>query len=105
MTEISVHLFSKPETEIDLEKAKPDDLKELGNELKKRLDKVAEIVEKLEKNGWERSAGMYDINFYKKIKLSEAKRELEKLGIKEDEVNIMEEEFEDEEENGDINGE
>lgn len=93
MAEISIHLFSKPEVEIDLEKAKPEDFKKLGEELKERLSRVAEIVEKLEKAGWERSVGMYDLNFYKKIKLSEVKQELEKLSIKADEVDIMEEEF------------
>lgn len=95
MTEIIVHLFSKPEAEIDIEKAKPEDFKELGSELQTRLSRVSEIVEKLEKNGWERSAGMYDINFYKKIKLKIAKEELKKLGIGEDEVDVEEEEFDD----------
>lgn len=92
MAEISIRLFLKPEAEIDLEKADADDFKELGNELQRRLKKVSEIIEKLEKNGWERSAGMYDINFYKKIKIQKAKEELKKLGIKENEVEIMEEE-------------
>lgn len=82
MAEISTHLFSKPEVEIDLEKAKPKYFKELGNELQARLGRVAEIVEKLEKNGWEISSGIYDINFYKKIKISAAEKELEKLSIK-----------------------
>jgi len=86
MTEIIVHLFSKPEVEIDLEKARPKDFKKFGNELKERLDRISEITEKLENNSWERSAGLYDLTFYKKIKLSETKKELEKLGIDEKEV-------------------
>jgi len=97
MTEISVYLFSKPEAEIDLEKAKPDDFKKLGDELQARLTRVAEIVEKLEKNGWERSAGIYDLTYYKKIKINEAKQELKNSGINEDEVEIMEEEFDEDE--------
>ena len=97
MVEIIIHLFSKPEVEIDLEKAKPEDFRNLGNELQARLNRVSEIVEKLEKHGWDRSAGLYDLNFYKKIKTKGAKEELKELGIKEDEVEIIEEEFEDDE--------
>ncbi len=96
MVEINIFLFSKPENEIELEEAKPEDFRKLGDELQVRLNKVAEIVEKLEKNKWERSAGLYDLSFYKKIKVDDAKKELEKLGIKEDEVDIMEEEFDEE---------
>jgi len=76
MTEISVHMFSKPEAEIDLERAKPNDFKKLGDELQARLTRIAEIVEKLEKNGWERSVGIYDLNYCKEIKIKEAKEEL-----------------------------
>jgi len=97
MTEINVHLFSKPEVEIDLEKARPEDFKQLGNELMARLNRVAEIVEKLEKNKWERSAGIYDLTFYKKIKIKEAREEIKNFGIKEDEIEIMEEEFDEDE--------
>jgi len=94
LSEISIHLFSKPEVEIDLEKAKPEDFKKLGDELQARLKRISEIIEKLEKNKWERSAGIYDLNYYKKIKINEAKRELKNLGINEDEIEMMEEEFE-----------
>jgi len=97
MVEISVHIFSKPEIELDLEKAKPEDFKKLGDELQARLKRASEIIEKLEQHGWERSAGIYDVNFYKKIKLGEAKKELKNLDIEEDEVDIIEEEFDDEE--------
>ncbi len=96
MVEINVHLFGKPEFELDLEKANPEDIKALGEELKERLRRAGEIVEKLEQNGWERNAGMYDITFYKKIKLDEAKEELKKLGISEDEVSL--DDFDEEEE-------
>lgn len=89
MAAISVHLFLKPEMEMDLEHAQPHDFGELGDALQARLHRVAEIVEKLEKDGWERSAGLYDITFYKKITTSE-KEALEKLGINENEVDIME---------------
>lgn len=100
MVEVSLFLFGKPEMEIDTEKAKPEDIKELGNELQARLKRISVIVEKLEKNGWERSGGLYDINFYKKISEEEAKAELKKLDIKEDEVSIMDFEEEELEEEG-----
>ncbi|MFQ6055008.1 MAG: hypothetical protein ACE5J3_03385 [Methanosarcinales archaeon] len=97
MVSASVFLFGKPEWEIDLEKAKPDDLKALGENLKERLEKVAEVVEKMEQNGWDRNGGLYDIHFYKNIKANQAEKELEELGIKEY-VDILEdeEEWEDE---------
>lgn len=97
MVEISIHLFSKPEVEIDLEKAKPEDFRKLGEELQTRLSRASEIIEKLGKNGWKRSAGLYDVSFYKKIKPEEAREELKKLDIKEDEVDISEEDFDEEE--------
>ncbi len=96
MVEISVFLFGKPEMEMDTEKAKPEEIRELGNELQARLKKIGEIVGKLEKNGWERAGGLYDINFYKKIKEDDAKKELASLGIKEEEVSIND--FDEEEE-------
>lgn len=97
MVSASVFLFGKPEWEIDLEKAKPDDLKALGENLKERLEKVAEVVEKMEQNGWYRNGGLYDIHFYKNIKASQAEKELEELGIKEY-VDILEDEDEYEDE-------
>src|SRR3989338_7128680 len=88
MVEVNLYLFGKPEWEMDLEKAKAGDFKLLGENLRERLNKVSEIVTKLEKNGWERSAGLYDIMFYKKLKLDEAKIELKKLGIDDGDVDI-----------------
>jgi len=92
MVSISIYLFGKPEYEIDTEKAKPEEFRKLGEDLKNRLERAAEIIEKLEKAGWERSGGLYDVFFYKDIKLADAKKELKKLGIKEDEITIEEDE-------------
>lgn len=91
MALVSIFLFGKPEQEIDLEKAKPPELKNLGENLKERMSEIAKAVEKLEKHGWERSPGLYDISFYKEIKYKEAEKELKKLGIK-DLVDIIEDE-------------
>ena len=98
MAEISLYLFGKPEWELDLDKAEPGEFRELGDSLRERLYRVAEITEKLEKNGWKRSGALYDIYFYKEAKREEAERELEELGIKEDEIYFLEEEEEEIEE-------
>lgn len=97
MVSISLYLFGKPEWEIDTEKAKPAEFKKLGEELKARLERAAEIIEKLEKAGWKRSGGLYDISFYKKAKIEDVKKELKELGINEKEISI-EEDWEEEEE-------
>ncbi len=100
MVEINIHLFGKPEWEMDLEKASSDDFKLLGEELKERLARISELIIILEKNGWERSAGLYDIMYYKKIKLEDAKKEVKELGINEDEINL--DDFSDEESEEDL---
>ena len=88
MVSVDIWLFGKPEWEIDLDKATPRDIKDLGENLKDRLCKISEIVEKLENNGWNRGAGLYDLFLYKGVKKELAIQELEKLGIKENEVRI-----------------
>lgn len=90
MIEIWIHLFGKPEWEMDLEKAKAKDFEELGKKLFDRLKWVSQIILKLEANNWERSAGLYDIHYYKETTLKKAKSELKKNGICEKEVNIEE---------------
>lgn len=103
MVEISLFLYTKPGEEIDLDKATPEDIKNLGENINEWLKRVSEIMKKLESNKWEKSGGLYDVNFYKKISEKEAKEELKKLGIKEDEVNIFE--IEDEEDYEDMENE
>lgn len=90
MVSVDIWLFGKPEWEIDLDKATPRDIKDLGENLKDRLCKISEIVEKLENNGWSRGAGLYDLFLYKGINKEIAIQELEKLGIKENDVRIEE---------------
>jgi len=88
MVTIDIWLFGKPEWEIDLDKATPQDLKDLGEDLRDRLCRVSEIVEKLENNGWSRGAGLYNLFLHKGIKKELVGEELEELGIGEKEVNI-----------------
>ncbi len=94
MAEISLYLFGKPEWELDLDKAEPEEFRRFADSLRERLYRAAEIIEKLDKNGWERSGALYDICFYKKVKREDAERELKELGIKEDEIYLLEEEEE-----------
>jgi len=86
MAEILLDLFGKPEWEIDIEKAKPNDIKKLGKELKLRLENVAKIIGRLEKNGWERRAGLYEISLFKEVSKKDVKRELKKLYIRKVEI-------------------
>jgi len=83
--------------EIEGGKATPEMLREKGKELKERLEKAAEVLGKLLKNGWELVEGygaLYSLELTKEISLEEAREELLTLGIDPDEVNL--EEFEDE---------
>lgn len=104
MATIDIWLFGKPEWEMDFDKATLQDIKDLGENLKNRLNRISEIVEKLENNGWNRSAGLYNLYLHKNIKKELVGKELEKLGIGEKEVSIEdfgeeEESIEEEEEN------
>lgn len=88
MATIDIWLFGKPEWEMDFDEATPQDIKDLGESLRGRLCRISEIVEKLENNGWRRSAGLYNLYLHKNIKKELVGKELEKLGIGEKEVNI-----------------
>jgi len=102
VTEVSVLLFLKPSDEMEIEggKATPKMLREKAKELKERLERAAEILEKLKANGWKLSeayGSVYTLDFYKDISEEEAKRELKKMGIDLKEVSIRELEEEEEE--------
>tara|TARA_Y100000310_G_C20672353_1_gene810994 strand:- start:357 stop:599 length:243 start_codon:yes stop_codon:yes gene_type:complete len=75
---------------LDLEKASPEDFEELGKDLNFWLKRVKEIITKLESNGWDRSAGLYDLFYYKEITLEEAKKELKDLKISLKEIDLHE---------------
>ena len=88
MATIDIWLFGKPEWEMDFDKATFQDIKDLGENLRDRLGRISEIVEKLENNGWYRSAGLYNLYLHKNIKKELVGEELEKLGVGEKEVSI-----------------
>ncbi|MCW3132040.1 MAG: hypothetical protein N2V73_04925 [Candidatus Methanospirare jalkutatii] len=96
--EVDLFLFGKPEWEMNMEEVSASEIREKGEELKERLHRIAEIMEKLENAGWERAgASLYSISFYKDIAIEDAKEELRQLGIDPEEVGLMEIEEEDEE--------
>ncbi len=96
--EVDLFLFGKPEWEMNIEEVSASEIREKGEELRERLNRIAEIMEKLENAGWERAgASLYSISFYKDIAIEDAKEELRQLGIDPEEVGLMEIEEEDEE--------
>ena len=96
--EVDLFLFGKPEWEMNMEEVSASEIREKGEELRERLNRIAEIMEKLENAGWERAgASLYSISFYKDIAVEDAKEELRQLGIDPEEVGLMEIEEEDEE--------
>ncbi len=82
MTEITLWLYGKPEWELgDMSEMTGEQFKEHGKELMERLNKIGDIVTKLENNEWSKSGGLYDLFLYKDISLDDAKKELTELGL------------------------
>lgn len=86
MIEIAVELFGKPSWELSIEGGRidPGEIRAKGGELKERLERTAEIAEKLLAGGWEyfNAAGsIYDLRFSKEVTRGEVERELRSLGI------------------------
>ena len=102
-TEISIWLFGKPSHEMAIEggNATPKMLREKAVELKERLERAAEIFEALDRNGWELAecyGSVYELIFTKDITEMQTNEELKRLGINPEEINILELEYEDEDE-------
>ncbi len=101
---VSVFLFGKPAWEIEnLEGANVDaelldEVSACGEELFRRLTRASQIGRKLLDGGWEGCGLLYDIDFYKRMPLRDAQRELQEMGIGRDEVSMREEEDGDESE-------
>ena len=57
-------------------------LRQLAKELEEGLERKADILQKLEKNGWKQSGGLYSLSFFKDdISKEQAEKELRQLGI------------------------
>lgn len=101
VVEVSVYLFGKPSWEMGIEggNATPKMLREKGDELRDRLRRAADILEKLDGRGWdlaEAYGSVYSLDFTKDVSLEEAERELEEFGIGLDEVSVRELELDEE---------
>lgn len=97
MTEISIHLFGKPEWELG-DACTPKDLQSKGDELKARLYEIADAVQKLTANGWDCQMALYDLLLYKSVPKTVAEKELKKLGINQELCQLMDEESDEEDE-------
>jgi len=78
--EINLFLFGKPEWESE-GKVNPRTIKSKGDELKLRMYEIANSLQKLCDNGWGYDAGLYDLMLFKNTSKTEAEKELAKLGI------------------------
>jgi len=93
---VSIHLFLKPSWEMDIKDIDyidPEILRRKGDELRERLHAAAEIVDKLQSDGWPRvfgHAAIYDLEFVWEGDGESAKERLVELSIDPDEVSIEE---------------
>ena len=98
MIEISIYLFGKPGWEMNIEGLNlinPDVLRIKGDELKERLERAADVVEKLQNNKWilwGAYGDMYGLDFFRDDieSVSEARTELVRLGIDLEKVDVHE---------------
>ncbi len=94
-TIVTIHLFLKPSWEMDIEGIDyidPEILRRKGDELRERLHAAAEIVDKLQSDGWPMVSGhaaIYDLEFVWGGDSESAERRLIELGIDPDEVGIQ----------------
>jgi len=95
-TIVSIHLFLKPSWEMDIEGVDyidPKILRRKGDELRERLHAAAEVVDKLQSNGWLMMSGsgvIYDLEFVWEGDRKSAEKRLIELGIAPDDVGIEE---------------
>lgn len=94
ITKIDIFLYGKPSWDMPIEgktHINPRIFRKRGDELREHLHNVAAILEKLQSNGWKVSecyGAIYSLELCKEMTKSEAKKELKKLDISEDEVSI-----------------
>lgn len=80
MVEIVVRLFEDIEEELS-QKSTPSKLRYLGNLIRGRLFRAADVVEILQKNGWKWTTGTKDIYLLKGISKEFALKEIKKLKV------------------------
>ena len=97
---LMMYLFGKPGQEPDEgEEVTPQQLRQLGADLKGRLDEAADIIEKLTGAGWDAQMALYDILLSHPYITSavQAEQQLQDLGIDPEKVHVEEWPDEDEE--------
>jgi hypothetical protein len=97
---VTLWLFGKPGHELsEGEEITAEQIRDLAQGMKERLEQAADIVEKLTGAGWEAQMGLYDVMLYNPFVRTEAdvRTRLDGLGIDPDEVSILEFEGEDDE--------
>jgi len=101
--EISLHLYGKPSWDLDIEgKSYIDPLifKKHADHMRDHLYFIGEVLEKLQENNWkvaESYGAIYALSVYKEgvDTKEDAEKELIKIGIDPEEIDIMELEDED----------
>ena len=84
MADLYISLLEDAEHELGLGEDMQQDLKKLGDSIRERLYKIAELLSKLEKNGWRWTTGAKDIYLHKPgIEDAQAAKELKNASIPE----------------------
>lgn len=95
MVNLIIWLYGKPAWDLEIEGEEnidPNIFRKHGKYLKGHLSLVANTTEKLQKAGWSCCGTLYTLEFYKEnVTKKETKKELQKLGIEFDLINIEEE--------------
>ncbi len=89
MLRLTIQLFEDFEEELGAEElGNTDELRNLGQRVKKRIETIAGLLDILEKNKWQWTTGTHDIILYKNITKEDAQKEFKKLKIPEGIIEI-----------------
>lgn len=84
MLRLTIPMFEEFEEELGSEKmGNTNELRDIGQRFKKRMDTVSSLLDVLEKQKWQWTTGTHDIILYKNISKEDAQKEFKKLKIPE----------------------
>lgn len=96
---IMLYLFGKPGQELNEGgEITPQDLRELAQNLKGRLDETADLIEKLTRAGWDAQMGLYDVMLHHPYLRTQTEAETQLLNLGIDPEHLCIDEWLDEEE-------